>query len=381
MSTEPPPEPIAAPDPPLEPIGATAADTAINPAFEPITPNAPVGKTACPACGEPAPGDASWCEACGADLGAKTSEALPASACISCDAPPQEITQDQYCMRCGAKQPSKRDHLEVDETTMAGVSDRGQRHHRNEDAFSIAAVDDHFVIVVCDGVSSTDNPDQASQAAADTVVELMVPAVTSGADIGNALTDAVAAAHQAVSAVPSIPGGDGPPSCTIVATVGQVIDGMVTVTVAWLGDSRAYWVDDTTVTQLTTDHSWTNEALSTGDYTEQDALTDPRSHSITKWLGADAPDIVPEIRTMRFPVGGRLLACSDGLWNYASSSPEMADLERRYRSTPIETARALTQHANDAGGHDNITVAIAATAASQSGPSPDAPTTAAPPSP
>src|SRR6516162_4884454 len=65
--------------------------------------------------------------------------------------------------------PSSRDHAEVDLGPAAGVSDRGLRHHRNEDAMALAAEqapDGPAVIaVVCDGVSSSARPDEASQVA------------------------------------------------------------------------------------------------------------------------------------------------------------------------------------------------------------------------
>src|SRR5947199_152444 len=66
--------------------------------------------------------------------------------------------------------PSSRDHAEVDLGPAAGVSDRGLRHHRNEDAMALAAEqapDRPAVVAVgCDGVSSSARPDQPSQVAA-----------------------------------------------------------------------------------------------------------------------------------------------------------------------------------------------------------------------
>ena len=66
--------------------------------------------------------------------------------------------------------PSSRDHAEVDLGPAAGVSDRGLRHHRNEDAMALAAEQapdgPAVVAVVCDGVSSSARPDEASQVAA-----------------------------------------------------------------------------------------------------------------------------------------------------------------------------------------------------------------------
>src|SRR5258708_2833590 len=80
--------------------------------------------------------------------------------------------------------PSSRDHAEIDLGPAAGVSDRGLRHHRNEDAMALAAEQapdgPAVVAVVCDGVSSSTRPDEASQAAAQAALPVLVAAVQAG---------------------------------------------------------------------------------------------------------------------------------------------------------------------------------------------------------
>ncbi|HMD94754.1 MAG TPA: serine/threonine-protein phosphatase, partial [Trebonia sp.] len=86
--------------------------------------------------------------------------------------------------------PSPRDHAEVDLGPAAGVSDRGLRHHRNEDAMALAAEqapDGPVVVaVVCDGVSSSARPDEASQAATQAALPVLVAAVHAGGDLAAA---------------------------------------------------------------------------------------------------------------------------------------------------------------------------------------------------
>ncbi|MDQ6727903.1 MAG: zinc ribbon domain-containing protein, partial [Actinomycetota bacterium] len=143
----------------------------------------------CPACGAAAvPGDR-FCEACGADL--PFTEAVPVAGhpeepgddtapvrapgrtCVSCGADAAQIV-DGYCGVCGMKQPAERDHSEVTQTGVAAVSDRGRKHHRNEDAFAVRREGVGRVLaVVCDGVSTTVNPDLASQAAADAALAVL----------------------------------------------------------------------------------------------------------------------------------------------------------------------------------------------------------------
>lgn len=332
---------------------------------------------ACPHCSEPTVPDASWCEACGGDLSdlssppatetaSGTAEAV--SPCVDCAAAADQIL-DGYCMQCGHKQPAPRDHLVCDLGSVAGVTDRGRRHRRNEDAMALDVFDGGAVVVVCDGVSTTDNPDQASQAAADTALSVLHAAATSGTPLDEAMVSAAAAAQTAVLEVPRLPdaSSSGNPSCTFVAAVwARADDGSAVVTVGWLGDSRAYWFgaagsEADGAALLSTDHSWAAEMSASGLLTDAEAHAHPRAHTITRWLGADAPELEPTIAEHQLPVGGRLLLCSDGLWNYAATPEELAARPEWQFDGPLAQAEGLTRFANDAGGHDNITVVVADT--------------------
>ncbi len=323
--------------------------------------------TVCPACDEPAVDGAEWCEACGADLdgGAESALAAPdAAPCVQCNASATNIAADGYCGQCGHKQPDERDHLEVDLGSLAMVTDKGKRHHRNEDFGSIGSIGDTVVLVVCDGVSTTDNPELASQFAADTARDVLLSALADGSiDPETALGTAIAAAQEAAVQVPKIVGGQGSPSCTIVAAVAKQANDGVELTVAWLGDSRAYWIEtesgDTRAIQLSVDHSWASEQVAEGLMTAAVADADPRSHTITRWLGADAHDLEASVSSS-VQATGQLLLCSDGLWNYAADQAAMsAQIAASDSDTPIELARSLVTFAVDSGGHDNITVAVA----------------------
>jgi serine/threonine protein phosphatase PrpC len=254
---------------------------------------------------------------------------------------------------CGHKQPDARDHIEVDHGRVAGVTDRGQRHHQNEDAMALAVTDRGAAIVVCDGVSTTDNSYEASQAAADAALAILL---TTGDEPERAMIAAAAAAQAAVADVPSGGGGLGNPSCTFVAAL---VDGS-DVTVGWLGDSRAYWLGSEPCL-LTQDHSWATEMVAAGAMTPEEAARDPRASTITRWLGRDAPDVDPSVA--KYSLGqGRLLLCSDGLWHYAPQPETLATNPALTAPTLVDQARGLADFANTAGGHDNITVVLAETA-------------------
>lgn len=270
---------------------------------------------------------------------------------------------DGYCSQCGLRRPASHDHEEREiDSGLAGVTDRGLRHHRNEDAQALArGVEGGAVLVVCDGVSTTQRPDDASQAAADVALAtlLAAPAAADPAALEEATRTAVAAAQDAVLAIPydgtlvSL----GPPSCTIVTAV--VRPGGVTV--GWVGDSRAYRVHaDGAVTALSVDHSWAAEQVASGVMSEPDAQQDPRAHVITRWLGADAPKLDTPVVTAGLDPGDRVLLCTDGLWNYTDTPGALAKLiaQQAAGAGAADLARTLVAYARYCGGHDNITVAI-----------------------
>ncbi|MEA2828213.1 MAG: family protein phosphatase [Actinomycetota bacterium] len=363
------PEPVAAA---AEAVAGAMAEVASPPAL------------VCPACGEAtALGDV-FCEACGADLPPTVAPAEAAAApgaddeglsvptgsafaapCPSCGAAGVEIVEG-YCGVCGMKQPALRDHLEEVGAGVAAVTDRGKRHHRNEDAFAmaVAAVGagdgaGRVVAVVCDGVSTTVNPDAASQAAADAAGAVLVA--------GGALPAAYAAARDAVLAVPWVPDPRlGAPSCTFLAAV---VDGDH-VELATMGDCRSVWLPVAGEAQtLTEDDSWAAEAIAAGAKTVDEAYADNRAHVITRWLGADAdPAWEPRLSSFTAPGRGRLLLCSDGLWNYAETAAEVAQVAEVAVAAGtgdagdapdlLATARGLVDFANRAGGSDNITVVL-----------------------
>jgi serine/threonine protein phosphatase PrpC len=315
----------------------------------------------CAACGEPvAPAD-SFCEACGAELAPillSDGERTGPGRCPLCTS--SRVTADGYCESCGRKVPAGRDHIELDLGVLAGVTDRGLRHHRNEDAMALAATTTEagpvLVAVVCDGVSSSARPDEASLVAVQAAARALLAAARTGEDPLTASPWAVRAAAAAVSGLAGPPGD--PPAATFVSAVLTSEAAIV----CWLGDSRAYWLPagpGPAPEQLTRDDSVAEELVAAG-LPEADALASAQAHVVTQWIGADLSDPEPHVLRFEPPGPGVLLLCSDGLWNY---QPDAAGLAGRALpaalTDPLGAARALARFAIDAGGADNVTVVLA----------------------
>ncbi len=266
----------------------------------------------CPVCEAPVVAGDSFCEACG--------HPLDAPRCAACDAP--AVDAEGYCERCGLRQPTGRDD---DETVLgggaAGVTHKGLRRARNEDAMALLAAGDSTVAVVCDGVGSSPRADEASAVATRTAAEALARGVGS--------VEAFELAGRAVAKLAASP--DDAPACTYVSAV----DTGGRVTLCWAGDSRAYWLPGGTRdgVALTEDH-----AAPTGE--------------ITAWLGADAADVEPEVRVFGPEEPGLLLVCSDGLWRYLDGYAFPS------AGAPLDLAHELLRHALDSGGHDNVTIVL-----------------------
>lgn len=316
--------------------------------------------TLCTACQEPVFAGDHFCESCGAEVVGVVAGSAPSSpaapgGCVDCGA--ATIDKDGYCEQCGRRQPLAHDHIEIELAHLAGVSDKGHVHVRNEDAMAIVEPDAHpgaFAVVVCDGVSTSQLADEASRVAADAALAVLVKAIDDPAvDLAAATIDAITAAQAAASALPFDHTKPlDPPSCTYVSAVRRPTGPIVTASV---GDTRAYWFAGGVGTRLSADDSWAADQIANG-VDQATAEADPRAHAITHWLGSDAPEPKPHLVTQAVDGPGCLVVCSDGLWNYASTVDQLAGMV--LAGTPLEAARTMNQFALDAGGHDNITVVV-----------------------
>lgn len=293
--------------------------------------------------------------------------------CVLCraDAP---RPQANFCEECGAplrppevdptaRPYDARAHLEYTAgSELAAVTDRGLRHPHNEDACALGRAPDTAWLVVCDGVSRSHRPAEAAELAANACLDALLA--------GRGLPESLAAAEARVRALSdegAAPTELDPPACTVVAAGvrGRHVD------LAWLGDSRAYFVGSVgPALTLTRDHSWAVEEVAAERLTSAQARTHPLAACVLRTLGGQRgpeglPD-APEFAAFDAPSPGWLLLCTDGWWRY---HPDPALLARVFRAADRDTAgsaeallalaRVLVQTACRCGGRDNVTVALA----------------------
>ena len=249
---------------------------------------------------------------------------------------------------------------------LAGCSDVGRRHLHNQDALALAGRETDegrvAILVISDGVSTSIGSEVSAAVAAEVTCNTLVAMLRTqpGASVDQVqatLEDACRAANDAVLSTPG-PGPE-PGSCTLVAAVanrGQI-------TVGNIGDCRAYWIgDDDQASLLSVDDSMAQVRIDMG-MSREEAETSFQAHAITRWLGPDSKDATPRQISFEQPGAGWLMVCSDGLWNYCSPADQMRALVHEAAAQcdqrSAETTAMLVSWANEQGGRDNITVALA----------------------
>ncbi|MCC6666779.1 MAG: Stp1/IreP family PP2C-type Ser/Thr phosphatase [Polyangiaceae bacterium] len=252
-----------------------------------------------------------------------------------------------------------------------GRTDVGQIREHNEDNFLVADLtrksrsllesDRHQVVGqrgtvlgVCDGMGGAAAGEVASQLAVDIIYEKLTQsdAPTDRDDLARRLVQAVEDAGMRIfneARADRTRRGMGTTS-----TIAALLDGHLFV--AQVGDSRAYILRQGTLVQVTRDQSLVNQLIEAGQLTEEEAETFEHNNIILQALGT-ADTVQVDLTHVELRRDDVLMVCSDGL-----SGMIRAEEMREVLTTvpdPLEACKVLTERANLAGGHDNITVIVA----------------------
>lgn len=227
-----------------------------------------------------------------------------------------------------------------------GITDQGVTRTHNEDSLEMLDINGDALFVVADGMGGHDAGEVASAIATGTAAAAVRSARGRKRDPLGTVEQAVQRANAAVRSEASSRGSNMGTTLTAALVSGG------TAYIASVGDSRAYWIENGTITQVTRDHSLVATLVAAGKLTREQARTHPQSNLLVRTIGSD--DTV-KVDTFTLPLrkGGTLLLCTDGLWG------EVADEEIRRtcseeQHTEVVCAR-LVQQANANGGKDNIT--------------------------
>ena len=243
----------------------------------------------------------------------------------------------------------------------AGATDVGRKRDHNEDALLV--LPEHDLAVVCDGMGGHEAGEVASGLGCETIKAFFELARDPNAtwpyrydkkmdEAGNLLAVAVQWANQRIREMGE---SDRRKSGMGTTFVGVLVRG-TRATFGWCGDSRGYLWRRGELHAATSDHSLINELIKTGRLTDEEIANFQHKNIITRALGmADAAEI--DLNAFDLESGDICLVCCDGLTGMVTDQriaqilAEESDLQK--------ASDKLIAEANQNGGVDNITVALA----------------------
>jgi serine/threonine protein phosphatase PrpC len=234
----------------------------------------------------------------------------------------------------------------------AVVTDSGPARPHNEDRWR--SDDAHGVFALADGMGGYNAGEIASEIAVRTVAELVGALHEAGLPTDGALARAVAVAHAGI-----LDFARARPEClgmgtTLVAAA--ICDGQLTV--AHVGDSRAYLMRAGVLRRITADHSIGQEMLLEGRMTAAQVRRLPARGILTRALGTDGEPPRADVALLDWLPGDLLMLCSDGLTD-SLDDDRLAAVLGRPGVTRAGAAAELMAAALAAGCTDNITLLIA----------------------
>lgn len=224
----------------------------------------------------------------------------------------------------------------------AGDSHVGLVRSDNEDAFLVAPP----LFAVADGLGGHQAGEIASSIAIDTLLE-NAPRTADAKALGRAIRRANAAVIEAAE----VGRGRSGMGTTLTAAM---LEG-THISLAHVGDSRAYLLHLGKLEQLTQDHSMVADLVRSGQITAEEGRHHPNRSVITRALGSD-PNMLADAFDVDAAEGDRLLLATDGLTSMVDDAEIARVLASEY--TPNDAVDALIDRALAAGGHDNITAVV-----------------------
>lgn len=227
-----------------------------------------------------------------------------------------------------------------------GLTDVGCKRSNNEDAFLIAA--DLGLYAVADGMGGANAGEVASRLAIETILDCVRRDKLRDVE---ALERAFEEAHTRIQA------HSGKVACCrgMGTTLVSVLSTETGLSIASVGDSRAYLLQDDELTQLTEDQTWINEVGRKLGIDDETLRRHPYRHILTQALGVSERLRIQAVSVSPKP-GGVLVLSTDGLHGVVEPG-RFKEILSSPRQLP-DRCHSLVEAAKRAGGPDNITVVL-----------------------
>jgi protein phosphatase len=230
-----------------------------------------------------------------------------------------------------------------------GMTDTGMVRPHNEDNFACQDFGGRSLFVVADGMGGHDAGEIASEIAVKTVCKEVGRHAKHKEDLQGLVEFVARLANVEVRK-------EGWEKKSNMGTTLSfaLVEGR-TAYIANVGDSRAYWIDNGSITQITEDHSLVAKLASSGKMTKAEARNHPKSNLLYRTIGTD-DEVRVDTFTVNLEKGGSLLLCTDGLWGELSDEEIHGICSTEKDSEKI--CAKLLRMANEKGGRDNVTAIV-----------------------
>jgi len=248
---------------------------------------------------------------------------------------------------------------------VGSLSDVGKVRETDEDFVSVLKLSGAFgtvhILAVADGMGGHAKGEVASKLATkemckvwvESFSKIAVPELFNETDFESVLEKGIKKANEEILEYTSKnPEASGMGTTSVCA----IVDDRGIVTIANVGDSRAYVISDKSgIRQETKDHSFVQELLDKNEINEEEAKNHPNKNVITKAVGL-SPSLEPDIKTVQLKNDESLLLCCDGVNAHLSDD----DIKKIVQETPNPqyACKKIVDMANDRGGSDNISLII-----------------------
>ena len=243
----------------------------------------------------------------------------------------------------------------------AAKTDVGMKRNHNEDYFSL--IEDEQLFLVADGMGGHAAGEVASGLALNAIASFYHAACTNPdlewpfkredhlSLVENRVLCGVGLANLRIFEASAEKGRKGMGTTVVAAAI---VDD--TITIAHVGDSRAYRIRNGEIMRMTRDHSLLEQFKEINpSMTREEENNFPHKNVITRALGLN-DSVEVDLRTHKLEPGDRYLLCSDGLSGHL---PDEELLEVTKDASDLSaTVMELVERANAAGGADNITVIL-----------------------
>lgn len=236
---------------------------------------------------------------------------------------------------------------------VGAVSDIGLRREDNQDSMFASSDEEFPLFIVADGMGGHNAGDIASFMAVEGIVKYLknyYDKLNSVKNIKTLIREAVEHVNKEIY----LESFEVPEYYGMGTTITLAYIYKSKVFIGHVGDSRAYFIHNNEIKQITEDHTLVNELIKNGSITPAEAINHPQKNMITRAIGTSS-NIEMDFYTIDIRKEDIFILCSDGLSNMVGED-NILEIVNKYNNCMNEICNSLVELAKTNGGKDNITV-------------------------